>query len=151
MKEVKASTLVEASQDKVFAFHNDPINLTRILPAYLRIGYRDPPSSLRKGAHLRCDIHLGPLRFDWTIEIIEYSPPRQFTDTQREGPFQHYTHTHAFESSDNGTLLTDVVKYELPPGSFSELASRIGLEERIIDVLRYGQNVTKTLLEKKKT
>lgn len=151
MKEVKASTLVEASQEEVFEFHNDPINLTRIFPAYLRIAINDPPSQIREGALLHCNIHLGPLRFEWRVEVTEYSPPRRFIDVQREGPFQHFAHTHTFEATGHGTRLTDVVEYELPPGSFSELASRIGLDERIIDVLRYGQSVTKTLIEKKKT
>lgn len=151
MKEVKTSTLVDASQEEVFAFHNDPINLTRILPTYLRIAIADPPSRLRKGTVLGCNIHLGPLRFEWKIEVADYSPPHRFIDVQREGPFQHFAHTHTFEANGDGTRLIDVVEYALPPGSFTELASRIGLEERIVNVLRYGHEVTKTLIEKKKT
>jgi ligand-binding SRPBCC domain-containing protein len=150
VKKVRASTLVEASQEQVFAFHNDPMNLTRILPTYLRIDISDPPSRLREGALLQCNILLGPLRFEWKTEVTEYSPPRHFVDVQREGPFEHFSHTHTFEANGNGTRLIDVVEFELPPGSFTELASRIGLSDRIIDVLQYGQKVTKALIEKKK-
>jgi len=151
VKEVKSSILVEASPEEVFAFHDDPINLTRISPAYLRIAMTDPPSRLRRGTLLRCDIHLGPLRFDWKMEIAEYSPPQRFIDIQREGPFKHYAHTHTFEENTKGTRLIDVVEYELPLGSFTELASRIGFDDRIRDVLQHGQKATKALIEKKKT
>jgi ligand-binding SRPBCC domain-containing protein len=121
------------------------------LPTYLRIAIADPPSRIREGTVLGCDIHLGPLRFEWKIEVTDYSPPYRFIDIQREGPFRYFAHEHTFEAKGDSTRLTDVIEYELPPGSFSELASRIVLEERILDVLRYGHEATKTLIEKKKT
>ena len=108
----------------------------------------DPPAALREGAVLRCAAHLGPLRFDWTLEVTEYDHPRSFVDVQTQGPFGRYIHTHVFEPHGSATRLIDAVDYELPGGPFSELASRIGFENRLRDVLRTTQRRTRELLEK---
>ena len=150
MSRIEAAIVVNTSLEKVFAFHDNPLNLTKVLPPYLRVDIIEAPSQLSDGALLQCVIHIGPLRFDWKNEIAEYAPPRRFVDVQREGPFGRYVHTHVFQPEAGVTRITDIIEYELPLGPLAELASRIGFASRMKDVLEHGQKTTKAVLENKK-
>ena len=148
MGQVEATTLVSASPETVFVFHMDPNNLIRILPSYLKIEIVEAPPQLFHRARLVCIMFVGPLRFDWQIEISEFQHPHRFVDVQKEGPFRRYTHTHLFREEDGATRLTDVIEYDLPL-PFTGLASRVGFQSRLQDVLAHGQRTTRSLLEGK--
>lgn len=147
MNRVEASILINAAPEAVFAFHMDPKNLIQVLPPYLKIEVIEAPAKLSQGARLVCIMLVGPLRFDWQIEINEYQPPHRFSDIQTTGPFGRYEHIHLFGEEDGATRLSDVIEYELP-SSLADLASRVGFADRLKDVLVHGQEVTRALVEK---
>ncbi len=147
MSRVERTTLIDSRTELVFQFHDDPRNLLKILPAYLRIDIVEVPKSLKRGSVLKYAMYVGPLRFDWTGEIVEYAAPSQFVDVQAAGPFQSYRHTHVFAPEGPGTRMTDIIEYELPLGPLAELANRIHFQSRLEEVLEHGQQITRTLLE----
>jgi hypothetical protein len=147
MNRVEASTLINATPEVVFAFHLDPKNLIQVLPPYLKIEIVEAPSKLSQGARLVCVMLVGPLRFDWQIEISKYQPPHRFSDIQTKGPFRKYEHTHLFSEEAGATRLSDVIEYELPL-SLADLASRVGFVDRLKDVLAHGQQATRASVEK---
>jgi ligand-binding SRPBCC domain-containing protein len=126
----------------------NPQNLIEILPSYLRIEIVEAPSELLQNSRLACVMYIGPLRFDWHLEVSEHQPPFRFVDFQKEGPFRKYKHTHLFQAEKDGTRLTDVIEYELPL-PFSGLASRIGFQNHLKEVLTHGQRTTRSLIEQK--
>jgi len=148
MSRVERTTLINGSTELVFQFHDDPRNLLKILPPYLRVDIVEVPKKLKRGAVLKYAMHVGPLRFDWTGEVVEYEAPSQFVDIQAEGPFKNYRHTHVFVPEGAGTRMTDTIEYELPLGPLAELANRIHFQSRLEEVLEHGQQITRTLLEK---
>ncbi len=148
MSRVEASILVRAAPDAVFAFHDDPRNLLKVLPPYLRVEIVDPPERLASGRVLSYRMFIGPLRFEWDAEIAAYEPPRRFTDVQKKGPFSSFVHEHVFEREGDGTRLIDVVDYELPLGPLGELANRVQIQARLVEVLEFGQAATRAALEK---
>ncbi len=147
MSRVERTTLINGPTELVFQFHNDPHNLLKILPPYLRVDIVEVPKNLERGAVLKYAMHVGPLRFDWIGKIVEYEAPSQFVDVQSEGPFQKYRHTHVFVPEDARTRMTDIVEYELPLGPLAELANRIHFQSRLEEVLEHGQQITRNLLE----
>jgi ligand-binding SRPBCC domain-containing protein len=147
MSRIEASIVINAPREAVFAFHNDPRNLTKVLPPHLRIEIVEAPEQLSQGALLQCVIHIGPLRFDWNNEITEHVAPHRFVDTQRKGPFRRYVHRHIFDPDAGTTRLTDIIEFELPWGPLAELASRVGFRSQLKAVLEHGQRATKNLLE----
>jgi ligand-binding SRPBCC domain-containing protein len=49
-----------------------------------------------------------------TSRITEFEPPRRFVDEMVRGPFTRFRHEHRFEPSNKGTLMTDLVEFQMP-------------------------------------
>ena len=49
-----------------------------------------------------------------TSRITEFDRPRWFVDEMVRGPFSRFHHEHCFEPSGEGTLMTDLVEFEMP-------------------------------------
>jgi ligand-binding SRPBCC domain-containing protein len=58
--------------------------------------------------------HLGRLRRLET-EITVYERPHHFRDEQVRGPFRRFVHDHRFETTDNGTRMSDVLEFAAYP------------------------------------
>lgn len=147
MPQVKRDLFIARTPEDIFAFHDDPSNLAKILPAYLRVEILKAPPRLRVGGELQYTMYLGPLRFDWKLEIAEHEPPSRFVDVQRSGPFLEYRHTHLFAPEAQGTRMTSIIDYELPGGALGQLAQRVVLQDRLSEVLEQVHQATRTLLE----
>ncbi len=65
--------------------------------------------------------HLG--RF-WrmTSRITEFDPPHRFVDEMVRGPFASFRHDHRFEAHDDGTRMTDVVRFRMGRGILGRIA-----------------------------
>lgn len=48
------------------------------------------------------------------IPITEFHPPGRFVDEMVRGPFRRFRHEHRFEPSGEGTLMTDLVEFQMP-------------------------------------
>src|SRR4249920_660303 len=49
-------------------------------------------------------------------KITEMKKPMVFVDEQSQGDFKMLKHEHHFKSCDNGTIMIDVVQFEIPYG-----------------------------------
>ena len=79
------------------------------------------------------------LSLHWRTHIELFEPENRFVDTQQEGPYRYWRHLHEFEEVDEGTLMRDVVDYELPLGPLGTVAHALfvrGLLERICSYRR---------------
>ncbi len=78
---------------------------------------------LREGTCIdyRLSLHGIPMR--WRSRIAAWEPNRRFVDVQVRGPYKLWEHTHEFEPHDGGTLMRDLVRYELPLGAAGELVA----------------------------
>ena len=113
--------------EDVFAFFADARNLEAITPPLLRFKMLTPDPIVMARATLlryRLRVHGVPVR--WLTEIREWDPPQRFVDEQLEGPYALWHHTHTFaDDGAGGTLMRDVVRYELPLGAVGALAHRL--------------------------
>ena len=66
-----------------------------------------------------------PLR--WTTIIEAWEPPHRFVDTQLQGPYRLWHHTHTFKAQMGGTLIRDQVRYRLPLGWLGVVLHRLGI------------------------
>jgi ligand-binding SRPBCC domain-containing protein len=101
-------------RERVFAFFSDAFNLERITPDLLRFRVQTPaPIDMRPGTLIDYRMSLRGVPMRWRSEITEWDPPARFADRQRRGPYREWYHTHTFEDRDGGTLVHDVVRYQL--------------------------------------
>ena len=88
------------------------------------------------GARIRYRLAWHGLPIAWTTEIRRWDPPCRFVDVQLSGPYGLWHHTHRFEAHDDGTRITDVVRYRLPFGMIGRAVHSLkvrGDVERIFD------------------
>lgn len=108
-------SVIRAPPEAVFAFHERPDALARLVPPWERVEVVQPPSSLQPGTRVLLRMRLGPLNLLWEAEHTAYERGAMFQDRQLRGPFRKWLHTHRFLPAPEGTLLRDEVEYELSP------------------------------------
>jgi len=103
---------------EVFTFFADAGNLDALTPGWLRFEILTPhPVTMHVGALIDYRLRLRGLPIRWQSEISEWSPPHRFVDEQRHGPYRLWHHTHTFEARDGGTVVRDIVRYDVPGGA----------------------------------
>ena len=123
--------------EDVFRFFADPHNLELITPSFLRFRITKAPEELFAGALIDYRLRLRGVPLRWRTRIDVWDPPRSFVDTQLKGPYRRWHHTHEFEALDGGTLVRDVVRYELPLGALGELVAGKLVERDVALIFAY--------------
>jgi ligand-binding SRPBCC domain-containing protein len=160
---------VPAPMPRVFAFFSNPENLPRLMPAETATkinGFHlvSPPllpdqdaitTQHAAGTGSIIETSFRPLRWvpwrrQWTAVITEFEWNDHFADVQQKGPFKHWHHRHEFlpESRNgfNGTLVRDVIEYEVGFGPLGGLANSLFIEQGIRQIFKRRQKVLPGLL-----
>lgn len=119
--ELSRTQVVPLPLEEAFAFYASPRNLEAITPAWLRFEIVEAPEMLSRGARLRYRLRLGRVRVSWLTEIVEWTPPRGFVDTQLRGPYREWVHAHRLTAVPGGTEIHDSVRYRVPGGPLAPL------------------------------
>lgn len=86
-----------------------------------------------------------PLR--WETEICKVQKPLFFTDRQLKGPYKLWEHTHAYKKVDNGILMQDEVKYQLPFGVFGNLAHLLIVKKKVENIFSFRRQVLESMFK----
>ena len=132
--------------ERVFAFFSNPENLPRIMPASSatklivlnRIPAPPPPPGVTAekvagvGSTIVSSFRIFPFlpfRAPWLARITEFEWNHYFADVQDNGPFKTWHHRHEFcaeiRTDVSGTLIRDVVDYEIGFGILGKVANEI--------------------------
>ena len=114
MSSFSRSTVVRASPEELFRFHENPHNLRCIPAPGLRILDISAADSARPGGEFTVTVRQGPLTLRWTGCWETVEAPRRLVDTGVRCPFTLWRHHHIFDPCPGGTLLTDRVEFRLP-------------------------------------
>jgi ligand-binding SRPBCC domain-containing protein len=120
---LERTQVVARPLEEAFAFFADAGNLEAITPPWLRFRILAAPDQLGRGSILRYRLRLFGLPLSWRTEIVEWRPPRTFTDVQVAGPYPLWEHTHRLSAVRGGTEIHDHVHYRLPGGPLEPLAA----------------------------
>lgn len=93
-------------------------------------------------------VHFG-VRQKLSSKIVECEPPRRFIDQMISGTFKSLRHVHEFESSEDGTLMRDILEWETPLGLIGLLADRIVVQKHMRNFLLRRNGELKRIAEKK--
>lgn len=147
MYTLERSSTVPRRLEETFQFFENPRNLGRITPPWLKFRVQDQgPLEMRKG--LRIEYRVAPLLVPqkWVSEITEYDPPFRFVDEQRVGPYRRWHHQHDFRAIDGGTEIRDTVSYALPFGPLGRLAHAALVRRQLEAIFRYREKVITDIL-----
>jgi ligand-binding SRPBCC domain-containing protein len=139
-------TLMPVSAAEVYAFHERPDALARLIPPWERVRVVVPPASLAKGTRVVLRQWLGPIPL--TIESVHDAcqPGVGFVDRMERGPFARWVHEHRFEHVHaTASWLVDDVEYTLPLEPISKAFSRL-VERRVERMFAFRHDVTLTAM-----
>ena len=149
MRFVKES-IIDAAPERVFAFHELPDALERLLPPWETARVLLPPKGLRAGTRTIVETKLfGLYSVRWEALHTAYDPPRMFEDVQTSGPFKSWRHRHIVEPHGLGSVLRDDIEYEPPFGLFGRLAAPLLVDRRLRRLFDYRHEVTRNWAERK--
>jgi len=134
---LERSQVVAAGPEEAFAFFADPWNLEAITPPWLGFRIVTAPDRLARGAHLRYRLRLFGWPVRWQTEIVDWRPPRSFTDVQLSGPYPLWEHTHRLAPAPGGTEIYDFVRYRLHGGFLAPLARRLAVGRWLDEIFDY--------------
>ncbi|MEJ7625027.1 MAG: SRPBCC family protein [Pyrinomonadaceae bacterium] len=141
-------TIIRAPPERVFAFHELPDAIERLIPPWenARIIQKADISRLGSQAIIEQKI-FGLIPSRWTAEHTAYDPPRMFEDVQISGPFASWRHRHIIEPHADGSLLRDEIEYEPPFWIFGALAAPFAIIPKLEKMFAYRHEVTRKWAE----
>jgi hypothetical protein len=142
MQFVKES-VIPATVERVFAFHERPDALKLLLPPWERADIVQPPTSLAVGTIVVVRSRIGPVWVTIESEHVEYEKGRLFVDEMRRGPFASWRHRHVFLAHPQGCRLRDEIDYAPPLGVLGRLADPIAIRPRLRRIFDYRHRVTR--------
>jgi uncharacterized protein len=132
---------------RTFEAFEEPRNLARITPAWLRFQIRSHERlEMKKGLQIDYTIRWVGLPLRWRSLISAYEPPFMFVDEQVVGPYTSWHHLHEFRPSNGGTLVTDRVRYSLPFGVLGRVAHEIAVKRQLLAIFQFRQSAIAQLL-----
>jgi ligand-binding SRPBCC domain-containing protein len=144
---IKEST-IQASPERVFAFHELPDALQRLTPPWESVHIAHAAADLSVGSKAIVETRvfgLFPVR--WVAEHTAYDPPRMFEDVQVEGPFRRWRHRHIVNPHEDGAVLRDEIEYEPPLGFIGGLGAPLVIVPRLEKLFEYRHRVTREWCE----
>jgi hypothetical protein len=143
---LERSQVVAAGPEEAFAFFADPRNLEAITPPWLRFRIVAAPERLERGSFLRYRLRLFGVPIRWRTEIVDWRPPRSFTDVQLSGPYPLWEHTHRLSPAPGGTEIYDLVRYRLHGGALAPLVRRLAVGRWLDEIFDYRAERMRELL-----
>jgi ligand-binding SRPBCC domain-containing protein len=153
----ETSQFVAVEVERAFRFFADPQNLPRISPPQsgarlVRLDLVSPakhPGLAGAGSEIEISVRLFPplpFRGRWLARIVDFEYGSYFRDLQVRGPFQRWDHTHSFEASGSGTLISDTVEYEVGRGKIGDIANAMFIRRALQEMFDYRQRAADRLL-----
>jgi ligand-binding SRPBCC domain-containing protein len=140
---IRSRSWVAAPVDVVFAFFDDPGNLSRLMPPPVRIRLvRIDPSPPQAGSLFEFRYGLGPIQRSWLIRLVERAENEGFVDDTIAGPMRRFHHSHSFmPARRGGTWIEDRIDYHVgPDGLFgSALDAAAGIVMRLTFIWRQAR------------
>ncbi|MDQ6664626.1 MAG: SRPBCC family protein [Acidobacteriota bacterium] len=144
MKEVfEYRTRIPASAERVFAWHERPEALQKLIPPGDPVTILEHTGGIRDGARVVLAMGYRPFKLRWVARHKSYVEGRQFIDFQEKGPFKFWEHTHIVEpDGPDACFLLDHIEYELPFGALGRFLGGRLARKKLEKTFAYRHSVT---------
>jgi ligand-binding SRPBCC domain-containing protein len=136
-----AEQLLPVDIETAWAFFSSPNNLALITPPEMGFITLTPVTDgqeIYTGMLIEYTVKpLFGIPLHWQTEIRKVEKPHFFTDAQLKGPYRLWEHTHTFTETDNGVLMKDEVKYQLPFGPLGNVTHALLVRKKLAALFRY--------------
>jgi ligand-binding SRPBCC domain-containing protein len=138
MHVLQRETVLQAPISEAFSFFQDPRNLSGITPKWMGFDIvHIDDGEMRAGLKIAYRIKWLGVSLRWITKISEYEPPHRFLDVQTKGPYNTWRHEHTFEETESGTIMRDLVRYQLPFGILGDVAHWLIVRRQLRRIFDY--------------
>lgn len=144
----KAEQFLPIDMNRAWRFFSSAENLSVITPPEMKFKILKPIDKKEIYEGMLIDYTVRPLfgiPVYWQTEICKIDKPFLFTDRQLKGPYKIWEHTHTFIKKENGLLMRDEVKYQLPFGIIGRLMHSLIVRKKIEKIFTYRKDILKQL------
>ncbi len=147
MYRIESETQLNMPIEEAWNFFSRPENLSKISPK--EIGFKilnKVPSEMYEGLIINYKVKpLLGITMPWSSEITKIEKHKYFIDSQLSGPYKIWHHQHFFEENEKGTLLKDIVHYEMPLGVLGKLAHFLFVKAKVQGIFDYREIAIKEI------
>lgn len=116
MQHFQKETLLPCSVEEAFDFHQNPENLTKISPPWIKTTLLKPIKEIAEGSVIEVKAVRALIPMVWKVRIKSLQRPTTLVDEALQSPFTYWCHTHAFWEVKEGTIMIDSVDFKMPLG-----------------------------------
>ena len=99
--------------EKLFSFHESPEGFDTLVGLEKGVKVLQKPNSLHVGERAILVVELLPFyNVLWIAEHTDYKKNELFQDTQIQGPFKKFVHSHIFLKDGNSSILLDEIELD---------------------------------------
>lgn len=141
---------IPKSLDEVWAFFSRPQNLEKMTPANVSFKILSPDANQVMYPGMVIQYKISPflgIQMHWVTEITQIRDQVFFIDDQRIGPYGLWHHQHHFEAVEGGTMMTDILHYQVPLGPLGSIANWLFVERMVDDIFAYREQATKAFFD----
>lgn len=140
--EFLSETWFTQNKEEIFPFFVEAKNLEKLTPDFLKFKVLSKSSqTIQEGTIIDYKLSLYGVPMKWKTLIKDWSPSKQFVDTQLKGPYKLWHHTHDFIDFAGGTLMRDRVLYRIPFGWIGNLGGTLFVQFNVKKIFAYRQKV----------
>ena len=143
------SSEIGAGARAVFAWHQSPDALRRLIPPWERVEVERAPASLADGQTAVLVLRVGPLKLRWAARHRDFidrgDEGGEFTDEQVSGPFASWVHRHNVRGAGpDRCVLEDRIEYTLPGGRLGDLVAGWHVRRKLARMFEYRHQATES-------
>lgn len=147
---LRQQQLLPISLEQAWNFFATPKNLNEVTPKELHFDIVSKlPDSMYEGLMIVYNIKpmLG-ISIGWCTEITHIKEREFFVDEQRKGPYNIWHHEHHFKAVEGGTLMTDIIHYDIGKSVFGWLAGKLFVHQKVNAIFEYRYKALETYFGK---
>ena len=144
---------LKADPRRVFEFHLQPKNISRVNPWWVRVVSLQSPEQIVAGAKIHLKVRSMGLPQTWEVTVQEVrdflgTPARaHILDVAQRGPFPYWRHLHEFWAAPDGTTgLVDRVEF-LPPGGLAGVLLLPLIRKVFVEMFQTRHKATRKIFE----
>ena len=144
LKRKQYQLFIARPREAIYAYLLDARHHSRLHPTETLLG--EPNSALSQGLQQTIEFEINARKLTQTREFTQCIVPERIVQTQLAGPYVNWKHQCLLDTFQEGTLLTDMIEYELPGGLLRRL-NETSYESYIETLLKTRQQEVKRILE----
>lgn len=139
MRRLKQEQFLPIGLEEAWAYFATPQNLNDVTPADMLFEVTSElPETMYEGLIITYTIRpMLNLPLKWCTEITHIREQAYFVDEQRMGPYRIWHHEHHFKAVPGGTLMTDLLHYEIGKSIFGWIAGELFVHQRVRQIFDY--------------